>query len=97
MLAAPAGAAGAPVPAGTVLTFCHPVVTAPAVIRGGAVLAGGWLPDFVRLGELERHAGEGVIEALAGKAVADGRIRYPNPYWEPHPRANHRGPRRAVP
>jgi len=77
VLAAPAGRAGATVPAGTVLTFCHPVVTAPAVIRGGAVLAGGWLPDFVRLGELERHAGEGVIEALAGRAVADGRIPAP--------------------
>ena len=43
----PGGAAGATVPAGTMVTFCHPVVTAPAVIRGGAVLAGGWLPDFV--------------------------------------------------
>jgi hypothetical protein len=77
VLVVPAGAAGAAVPAGTVLTFCHPVVTAPAVIRGGAVLAGGWLPDFVRLGELERHAGEGVIEALAERAVADGRIPAP--------------------
>jgi hypothetical protein len=77
VLAAPAGAAGATVPTGTVLTFCHPVVTAPAVIRGGAVLAGGWLPDFVRLGELERHAGEGVVEALAERAVTDGRIPAP--------------------
>src|SRR5260370_42481890 len=51
----------AAVTAGTMMTFCHPVVTAPAVIRGGAVLAGGWLPDFVRLGELERHLGDGVI------------------------------------
>jgi hypothetical protein len=59
------------------LTFCHPVVTAPAVIRGGAVLAGGWLSDFVRLGELERHLGEGVIEELAAAAVADGRMPAP--------------------
>jgi hypothetical protein len=54
--------------------FCHPVVPAPAVIRGGMVLAAGWLPDFVRLGELERHLGEGVIEELAGKAVAAGQM-----------------------
>jgi len=33
--------------------------------RGG--LAGRWLPDFVRLGELERHLGEGVIAAVAAK------------------------------
>jgi hypothetical protein len=77
VLAGPAGQAGAAVPAGMMLAFCHPVVTAPAVIRGGAVMAGGWLPDFVRLGELERHAGEGVIEALAERAVADGRIPAP--------------------
>jgi hypothetical protein len=72
-----AGTAGAAVAAGTMMTFCHLVVTAPAVIRGGAVLAGGWLPDFARLGELERHVGEGVIEALTGNAVADGRIPAP--------------------
>jgi hypothetical protein len=63
--------------AGTMMTFCHPVVTAPAVLRGGAVLAGGWLPDFVRLGELERHLGDGVIEALVAKAVAGGRMPAP--------------------
>ena len=55
VLAVPAVTA---VTAGTMVTFCQPVVTAPAVIRGGAVLAGGWLPGFVRLGELERHLGE---------------------------------------
>jgi Transposase DDE domain len=63
--------------AGTMMTFCYPVVTAPAVIQGGEVLAGGWLPDFVRLGELERHLGVGVIEELAAAAVADGRIPAP--------------------
>ncbi len=74
-------AAGLPfrpaVPAGTVVTFCYPVVTAPAVARGGRVLAGGWLPDSVRLGELERYLGEGVIEGLAAAAVADGRMPAP--------------------
>lgn len=70
-----AGTAG--VAAGTVMTFCHPVVTAPVVVRNGAVLAGGWLPDVVRLGELERHLGEGVVEALVDKAVAQGRVPVP--------------------
>jgi hypothetical protein len=41
------------------------------------VLADGWLPDFVRLGELERHLGEGVIEELAAVAVAGGRMPAP--------------------
>ena len=49
------------------------VVTAPAVVRrDGAVLADGWLPDFVRLGELEHHLGGGVIEAVAAAALEQG-------------------------
>jgi hypothetical protein len=71
------GGKTATVPAGTMMTFCHPVVTVPAVIRGGQVLAGGWLPDFVRLGELERHLAGNVIEDLVGAAVAAGRIPAP--------------------
>jgi hypothetical protein len=69
--------AGDAVPsAGELAVFCRPVVTAPAgVRRDGSVLAGGWLPDFVRLGELERHLGGGVIEAVADAAVAKGRLR----------------------
>jgi len=56
--------------------FCRPVVTAPAVIRrDGTVLAGGWLPDFARLGELERHLGDRVIEAIADAALEAGRLR----------------------
>ena len=48
--------------------FCRPVVTAPAVPRwDGSVRAGGWLPDFVRLGELERHLGDGVIEEIVAR------------------------------
>ncbi len=57
LLASP-GTAG--VATGTLVTFWHPVVSVPAVVRrDGTVLAGGWLPDFVRLGELERpfHSG----------------------------------------
>ncbi|MGH3410237.1 MAG: hypothetical protein ACRDRJ_48230, partial [Streptosporangiaceae bacterium] len=62
--------------AGELAVFCRPVVTAPAVVRrDGTVLAGGWLPDFVRLGELERHLGSGVIEAIAAAALARGRLR----------------------
>ena len=61
---------------GELAVFCRPVVTAPAVIRrDGSVLAEGWLPDFVRLGELERHLGDGVIEAIADAAIAKGRLR----------------------
>ena len=69
--------AGDAVPArGELAVFCRPVVTAPAVIRrDGSVLAEGWLPDFVRLGELERHLGDGVIEAIADAAIAKGRLR----------------------
>jgi hypothetical protein len=56
-------AAGMAPSAGELAVFCRPVATAPAVVcRDGTVLADGWLPDFVRLGELERHLGDGVIE-----------------------------------
>jgi hypothetical protein len=49
--------------AGELAVFCRPVVTVPAAVRrDGAVLADAWLPDLVRLGELERHLGDGVIE-----------------------------------
>ena len=56
--------------------FCRPLVTAPTVVRRvGTVLADGWLPDFVRLGELERYLGDGVIEAAVDTAIAEGRLR----------------------
>ncbi len=69
--------AGGQVPsAGELAVFCRPVVTAPAVgRRDGTVLADGWLPDFVRLGELEPHLGNGVIEAAVDAAIAEGRLR----------------------
>jgi hypothetical protein len=69
--------AGGAVPAaGELAVFCRPVVTAPAVVRrDGRVLAGGWLPDFVRLGELERHLGGGVIEAIVDATLEAGRLR----------------------
>jgi hypothetical protein len=62
--------------AGELAVFCRPVVTAPAVIRrDGSVLADAWLPDLVRLGELEAHLGDGVIEAAVDEAVRAGRLK----------------------
>jgi hypothetical protein len=62
--------------AGELAVFCRPVVTAPAVVRrDGTVLADAWLPDLARLGGLEAHLGDGVIEAAVDGAVAAGRLR----------------------
>jgi Insertion element 4 transposase N-terminal len=62
--------------AGELAVFCRPVVTAPAVARrDGTVLADAWLPDFVRLGELERHLGDGVIEEIVAAALERGRLK----------------------
>jgi Insertion element 4 transposase N-terminal len=61
--------------AGELTLFCRPVVTAPAAVRrDGTVLADVWLPDLVRLGELEPHLGDGVIEAVVDAALAKGRL-----------------------
>jgi len=69
-------AAGSAPLAGEPAVFCRPVVTAPAVVRrDGTVLADAWLPDLVRLGELERHLGDGMIEAAVGAAIAEGRLK----------------------
>jgi len=72
---ATAGGDAAPA-AGEMAVCCRPVVTAPAAVRrDGTVLADAWLPDLVRLGELERHLGDGVIEAAVDAAIAKGRLR----------------------
>lgn len=66
------------VSSGESLVFGHPVVTAPAVVRrGGAVQAGGWLPDYVRLGLLEDYLGDGVIEAVVARVVEAGLVAEP--------------------
>ena len=70
--------AGSAVAPGEPLVFTHPVLMAPAVVRrGGAVQAGGWLPDHVRLGLLEEQLGRGVIEAVIEGAVRAGRLARP--------------------
>ena len=61
---------------GELAVFCRPVVTAPAVVRrDGTVLADAWLPDLARLGELERHLGDGVIEAIVEAELGKGRLK----------------------
>jgi Insertion element 4 transposase N-terminal len=68
--------AGSVPSAGDLAVFCRPVMTAPVVVRrDGTVLADAWLPDLARLGELERHLGDGVIEAAVNAAVADRRLK----------------------
>ena len=68
--------AGALPPSGELAVFCRPVLTAPVrVRRDGTVLADAWLPDLVRLGELECHLGDGVIEAIVEAVIGNGRAR----------------------
>ncbi|MGH3225534.1 MAG: hypothetical protein ACRDPY_43755 [Streptosporangiaceae bacterium] len=69
-------AAGAVPVTGEMAVFCRPVLTAPAVVRrDGTVLAGAWLPDQVRLGDLEAHLGDGVIEAIVDAELGKRRLR----------------------
>jgi hypothetical protein len=71
----PTGAVPSP---GEPAVFCRPVATAPVVTRrDGTVLADGWLPDFVRLGELERHLGDGGFESCRTHSVS--RLHQPTP------------------
>jgi hypothetical protein len=55
--------------------FARPVLSAPAFVkRDGTVLADAWLPDLVRLGVLEAHLGDGVIEKIVAKGLRNGRL-----------------------
>jgi hypothetical protein len=55
--------------------FARPVLSAPAFVRrDGTVLADAWLPDLVRLGVLEAHLGDGVIEKVVEKGLRNGRL-----------------------
>jgi hypothetical protein len=68
--------AGAAPAAGEMTVFCRPVLEAPAFVkRDRTVLADAWLPDLVRLGILEAHLGDGVIEKIVAKAERNGRLR----------------------
>jgi hypothetical protein len=61
---------------GEMTLFSRPVLEAPAFVkRDGTVLADAWLPDLVRLGILEAHLGDGVIERIVARAEKDGRLR----------------------
>jgi hypothetical protein len=68
--------AGAAPVTGELALFSRPVLEAPAFVRrDGTALADAWLPDMVRLGILEGHLGDGVIEKIVAKAERNGRLR----------------------
>ena len=67
--------AGAAPKAGDETVFSRPVLSAPAFARrDGTVLADAWLPEAVRLGVLEAHLGDGVIEKIVAKGLRNGRL-----------------------
>jgi hypothetical protein len=67
--------AGAAPQRGQETVFARPVLSAPAFVkRDGSVLADAWLPEAVRLGVLEAHLGDGVIEKIVAKGLRDGRL-----------------------
>lgn len=68
--------AGAAPVTGEMAVFCRPLLEAPAFVkRDKTVLADAWLPDLVRLGILEAHLGDGVIEKIVAKAERNGQLR----------------------
>ena len=71
-------AAGTAPCTGEETVFLRPVLSAPAFVRrDGSVLADVWLPDLVRLGELEAHLGDHVIEEMVTEALDAGRLPRP--------------------
>ena len=67
--------AGAAPKSGQETVFARPVLTAPAFVkRDRTVLADAWLPEAVRLGVLEAHLGDGVIEKIVAKGLRNGRL-----------------------
>ena len=68
-------AAGTAPSSGEPALFFRPVLAVQVFARrDGAVLADAWLPDLVRLGELEAHLGDGVIEGMVSAVVS---IQFP--------------------
>jgi hypothetical protein len=59
-----------PLREGDLVVWCTVVAVTPAVVdEAGRVGADGWMPDHVRLGGLEQHLGDGVVErAVAAHA-----------------------------
>jgi hypothetical protein len=56
---------------GDLVAWCAVVAVAPAVLdEDGRLGADGWLPDHVRLGGLEQHLGDGVIEQVVAVSAA---------------------------
>jgi Insertion element 4 transposase N-terminal len=71
-------AAGTAPSSGEETLFFRPVLTASAFVRrDGAVLADAWLPDLVRLGELEAHLGDRTVEGMVAAALDAGRLPRP--------------------
>jgi Insertion element 4 transposase N-terminal len=67
--------AGAALKSGQETVFARPVLSAAAFVkRDGSVLADAWLPEEIRLGVLEAHLGDGVIEKIVAKGLRDGRL-----------------------
>jgi Insertion element 4 transposase N-terminal len=56
---------------GDLVAWCTVVAVTPAVLdENGRVGAEGWLPDHVRLGGLEEHLGDGVVDQAVAAAPA---------------------------
>ena len=63
--------APAPVGDADLVAWCTVVAVAPAVLdEGGRLGVDGWLPDHVRLGGLEEHLGDGVVEQVVAATAA---------------------------
>jgi Insertion element 4 transposase N-terminal/Transposase DDE domain len=59
---------------GDLVAWCTVVAVTPAALDDiGRVGADGWLPDHVRLGGLEEHLGDGVVEQAVAAAPAPTR------------------------
>ena len=61
---------------GDLVAWCCVVAVAPVTVDAdGRVAAQGWLPDHVRLGVLEEHLGEGVVERVVAGAAPPPQTR----------------------
>ena len=59
-----------PVGDGDLVVWCTVVAVTPVVVDGqGRLAADGWLPDHVRLGGLEEHLGDGVVEQVVARTA----------------------------